>query len=192
MNPVEIRRVEHFDEPAFTEMVGAILHDPDRRLVIERLFGTSSAPSTPSAAQHVRVGAFEGDTLVGWSHAWLLPGTALYVGNSAVRPDRRRAGIYTRLVEAVEQEARALGCMRVESHHRAANSAVLIAKLKAGYTIVGSEFAAEMGLLLKMCKYLDPRRDAVFQARLGTVEGVLRAFGDGGAKLTGPAERPPG
>jgi ribosomal protein S18 acetylase RimI-like enzyme len=177
MNTVEIRRVESFGEPAFTEMVFAILHDPDRRVVGERLFGTGGTQSTKSGAHQVRVGAFEGDALIGWSHAWLLPGGILYVGNSGVRPDRRQQGVYTRLVAAIEAEARALGCQRVDSHHRAGNSAVLIAKLKAGYTIVGTEFSVEMGLLLKMCKYLEPRRDALLQARLGIIEGVVRAFG---------------
>lgn len=187
MQSVEIRTVERFEEPAFTEMVGAILHDPDRRVVGERLFGTSHRP-IDSGAHQVRVGAFEDGALVGWSHAWLLPGGVLYVGNSGVRADRHQRGIYTQLVEAVEREARELGCSRVESHHRAANSAVLIAKLKAGYTIAGSEFTAEMGLLLKMCKYLDPRRDAVFQARLGSVEGVVRHF-DAGLREGGRQDR---
>lgn len=177
MNGIEIRSVERFEEPLFTEMVDAILHDPDRRAVGNLLFGENRTPPPPSGAQQVRVGAFEGDVLVGWSHAWLLPGGILYVGNSGVRPEHRERGVYTALVAAIEQEARALGCLRVESHHRAGNSAVLIAKLKAGYTIIGTELSAEMGLLLKMCKYLDPRREAVFQARLGTIEGVLRRFG---------------
>lgn len=177
MKTIEIRSVERFEEPAFTEMVNAILHDSDRRVVGERLFGSSGTEPAKSGARQVRVGAYEGGALIGWSHAWVLPGGVLYVGNSGVRPDRRQTGVYTRLVAGVEDEARALGCLRVESHHRAGNSAVLIAKLKAGYTIVGTEFSAEMGLLVKMCKYLEPRREAVFHARLGTVEGVVRHFG---------------
>ena len=182
MSPsISIRTVERFEEPEFTGLVNQLLHDPDRREVAERLFGAPGAAtaSTPSGAQHVRVGAFAGERLVGWSHAWLVPGGQLYVSNSAIVPEHRRQGIYTRLVEAIEGEARALGCLRVESHHRAANSAVLIAKLKAGYTIVGTEFSAEMGLLVKMARQLDGRRDAVFQARVGMVEGAARFFAQG-------------
>ncbi|GAB2594850.1 hypothetical protein GCM10027034_30200 [Ramlibacter solisilvae] len=182
-DPIEItiRSVDRFEEPAFTRMLDAILHDPDRQIVRERLFGTTASAPTKSGAHQVRVGAFEGDVLVGWSHGWLLPGEVLHVGNSGVLPEHRHRGVYKRLMAGIEEEARALGCSRVESHHRAANNAVLIAKLKAGYTIIGSEFSAEMGLLLKMCKYLDPRREAVFVARLGTVEGVLRRFGTSSA-----------
>lgn len=177
--PITVRAVERFEEPAFTELLDTLLHDPDRRQVGGHLFGQDRPAPLASAAQQVRIGAFDGDTLVGWSHAWLLPGGQLYVGNSAVRAEYRRQGVYTSLMAAVENEARALRCLRVESHHRAENSAVLIAKLKAGYTIVGSEFTAEMGLLLKMAKVLDPRRDAVFRARLGTLEATVRGFGPG-------------
>lgn len=175
-DPITIRSVDRFAEPAFTDLVNRLLHDPDRRAVGERLFGPPEAPPTPSQAQQVRVGAYRGDTLVGWSHAFLAPGWVLYVFNSAVEHEYRRQGLYMRLVAAIEEEARALHCLRIESHHRAANSAVLIAKLKAGYTIVGTEFVCEMGLLVKMSKHLDARRDAVFQARAGVLEGTARFF----------------
>ena len=174
---ISLRTVERFAEPAFTELVDRLLHDPDRRAVNERLFGAPGVAPPPSQARQVRIGAFDGDTLVGWSHAFLAPGGLLYVANSAVEPAFRRRGLYTRLVAAMEAEALALQCLRIESHHRAANSAVLIAKLKAGYTIVGTEFAPEMGLLVKMSKQLDARRDAVFQARAGVLEGTARFFG---------------
>ena len=176
MKNFTIRTVEQFEEPAFTGMVNAILHDPDRQAAKARLFGTHRPSPAPSGALQVRVGAYEEERLIGWSHAWLQPGGTLYVSNSGVQPDRRQQGVYNSLVAAMEEQARSLGCMRIESHHRAGNNAVLIAKLKAGYTIIGSEFSAEMGLLLKMCKYLDPHRDVLFHARAGTVEGVMRFF----------------
>lgn len=77
----------------------------------------------------------------------------------------------------MEEAARAFGCGRIESQHRAANTAILIAKLKAGYVIVGTEFTGEMGLLVKLSKQLMPQRDALFHARAGTLEGAARYFG---------------
>ena len=177
--PIELRVVERFAEPAFTELVDRLLHDPDRLAVGEEFFGLTGPKPTATQAQQVRIGAFSGDTLVGWSHAVLAHGGSLYVSNSAVEPEYRRQGLYTKLMAAMEEQARAMGCLRIESHHRAANSAVLIAKLEAGYTIVGTEFSGEMGLLVKMSKQLHPRRDAAFQARSGTIEGAARFFGRG-------------
>jgi ribosomal protein S18 acetylase RimI-like enzyme len=176
-HPITLRTVERFAEPMFTELVNVLLHDADRLAVRECLFGAAGPKPVPSQAQQVRVGAFDGEALVGWSHAYLQQGGTLYVANSAVAPDYRRRGLYTRLVAAMEQEAKALGCFRIESHHRASNPAVLIAKLKAGYTIIGTEFSMEMGLLLKMSKQLDATRQEVFEARAGVVEGSVRFFG---------------
>ena len=177
MAEITLRTVEKFAEPEFTGLVNQLLHDPDRVEVMQRLFGPPGTPPVASQAQQVRVGAFDGERLVGWSHAFLAPGGLLYVANSAVHPEYRRQGLYTRLVAAIEDEARALRCLRVESHHRTANAAVLIAKLKAGYVVTGTEFSTEMGLLVKLCKHLDAARDAVFHARAGVVEGSVRFFG---------------
>ncbi|MFL6693960.1 MAG: GNAT family N-acetyltransferase [Ramlibacter sp.] len=173
---ITIRAVDRFEEPAFTALVNEVLHDPDRRRISELYFGPSGPPPAKSGAQQVRVGAFAGEALVGWCHAWLQPGGTLYAANSGVVAAYRRLGVYTQLVAAVEQQALALGCLRIQSHHRAANNAVLIAKMKAGYTIVGTESTLEMGLLLKMGKELDPRRAEVFRARAGTLEETARFF----------------
>ncbi len=88
--------------------------------------------------------------LVGLSHGHLPQAGVLYVSN-------------------MEEPARAFGCARIESHHRATNNAVLIAKLRAGYVIVGTEFTGEMGLLVKLSKQLLPQRDAMFHARAGAL-----------------------
>jgi GNAT superfamily N-acetyltransferase len=175
--PIALRTVDKFDEPGFTDLVDEVLHDPDRRDVMQRLYGADGPKPVASGALQVRIGAFDGDLLVGWTHGYLQVGGLLYAANSGVRPGYQRQGIYTRLVAALEDEARALHCLRIGSHHRAANSAVLIAKMKAGYTIVGTEFNGDIGLLVKMVKHLDPRRDEVFLARVGMVEATARLFG---------------
>lgn len=173
---VTLRTVTRFPEPAFTAMVDRLLHDPDNREVAERFFGPPATARTASDAQQVRIGAFAGETLVGWSHGFLPQAGVFHVSSSAVEPAFRRQGIYTQLVAAMEEAARALGCNRIESHHRTANVAVLIAKMKAGYTIVGTEFRADMGLLVKLARQLDRGRDALFQARSGHLEGAARFF----------------
>jgi GNAT superfamily N-acetyltransferase len=173
---IMIRTVDRFAEPAFTELVSRLLHDPDRREVGQRLFGSQRVAPAASQALQVRIGASIGEILVGWSHAFLAPVGILYVSDSGVEHAHRRQGLYTRLIAAMEAEARTLHCLRIESHHRAANNAVLIAKLKADYTIVGTEFTCEMGLLVKMSKQLDSMRDTAFHARAGVVEGTARFF----------------
>lgn len=173
---IELRSVESFPEPAFTDLVDRLLHDPDRRSLGRLFLGPAGTPPTASHAQQVRIGAFAGETLVGWSHGHLPQAGVFCVSSSAVDEPYRHKGVYTRLVAAMEDAARTLGCGRIESHHRAANTPVLIAKLKAGYLIVGTEFTDEMGLLVKLSKQLAPQRHALFHARAGTLEGAARYF----------------
>jgi GNAT superfamily N-acetyltransferase len=183
--PITLRTVEKFPEPEFTALVNRLLHDPDRAVIGPRLFQTLATPPTPTQAQQVRIGAYAGDVLIGWSHAFNLQGGVMYVGSSAVEPEFRRQGVYTRLVGAMEEEARALGCFQIESHHRTGNADVLIAKLKLGYLVVGTEFTVNMGVLVKLSKQLEPSRHAVFAARSGVVEGSVRFFDAACAKVEG-------
>lgn len=176
---IEIRVVDSFAEPAFTELVNAVFDDAQRAAIMERL----CPPPQLAAAlplHRVRIGAFDGEALVGWSHGWREPGGQLYVASSAVLPPYQRQGVYTRLLAAIEAQALALGCRRVTSHQRADNSPVLIAKLKAGYVICGMEFSTEMGLLAKLARDLDPDRAALFAARIAGIQDS--AHGGGGRR----------
>lgn len=166
---IDIRPVERFDEPEFTDLLAQVFDDRERAQAMQELLGDEAAVRAKVAVDRVRIGAFAGEQLVGWSVGWLQPGGVLYVGNSAVLPPWRRRGIYAQLMAAIEQRAIELGCQQVASSHRAANAPVLIAKLRAGYVICGTEFSLEMGLLVKMVKHLGPERERAFDARIGSV-----------------------
>jgi GNAT superfamily N-acetyltransferase len=169
---IDLRNVERFEEPAFTGLVDEVFGEVRRKALMQRLCPAPPGwPQVPAPPVHrVRIGAFAGERLVGWSHGWRDPGRQLYVANSAVLPGYRRQGLYTRLIAAVEAQALALGCDRVVSHHVADNSAVLIAKLKAGYVIAGTEFSDEMGLLVKLVHHLTEGRRALFASRIAPVD----------------------
>ncbi len=176
---IDIRVVDSFAEPAFTQLVNAVFADAQRVAIMERLCPRPVVAAAVLPLHRVRVGAFAGEALVGWSHGWREPGGQLCVASSAVLPQYRRQGIYTRLLAAIQEQALALGCHRVTSHQRADNSAVLIAKLKAGYVICGMEFSSEMGLLAKLARDLDPARHALFAARIAAIQASAHARGDG-------------
>lgn len=171
---IDIRVVDVFAEPAFTELVNLVFDDAQRVAAMERLCPRPLA-ATALPLHRVRIGAFDGADLVGWSHGWREAGGQLYVASSAVLPPYRRQGVYTRLLAAIEEQALGLGCHRVTSHQRADNSAVLIAKLKAGYVICGMEFSSEMGLLAKLARDLDPARRALFTARIAGIQASAHA-----------------
>jgi ribosomal protein S18 acetylase RimI-like enzyme len=151
---IDIAFVNQFEEPLFTQLVEQLFGEGSRRVFMESLAPSPPHPKGAPQVQRIRAGAFSSGRLIGWTHGWFEPGRHFYVANSAVLPQFRRRGVYTRLMSVLEERLRAEGCVRICSQHQADNSAVLIAKLKSGFVITGMEFSAEMGLLVKLVRHL--------------------------------------
>jgi GNAT superfamily N-acetyltransferase len=113
----------------------------------------------------VRIGAFREDALVAWSVGWFEREGAFYMANSAVLPEHRRKGLYSEMVRRCIDEARKGGAATVRSRHVAANSAVLMAKLKLGFFITGGEYSEEFGYLVRMTYFLQEERLKLFLSR---------------------------
>jgi ribosomal protein S18 acetylase RimI-like enzyme len=168
---IRVAIVELFSEPEFTEAAERIFGDAARKVLMEAHVGSKemqriaalrkSLPPPP----RLRIGAFDGDRLVGWTSGWHEPGGVFYVTNSAVLPEYRRQGIYTRLARAITEEAALRGCHSVYSKHIATNNAVLIAKLRLGFVITGMEFSEELGLLVRLSYAVSPGRSRLFAER---------------------------
>ena len=79
--------------------------------------------------------------------------------NSGVAIAERRNGVYSQLVRAVLTHVQSQGYIAVRSLHVAANSPVIIAKLRLGFHISGFEYSEVYGPLVQL-KYLvgEPRR----------------------------------
>jgi len=118
-------------------------------------------------SERLRIGAFDGEKLVGYTSGWFEVGGRFYIGSSAVHEAYRRQGVYTRLMREVEAAVRARGGLAISSQHVATNNAVLIAKLRLGYVIVGTEYSEQMGLLVRLVLNLNPARAALYAQRVG-------------------------
>ena len=170
---IDIRQVDIFDEVALQAIAEPIFGDAARQQHLKDLIGPEAAQrhaalrqSLPKA-ERIRIGAFAGERLVGYSQGWFEPGGNFYIGSSAVDRDLRRQGVYTRLLTAIEQAVRERGGITISSQHVATNNAVLIAKLKLGYVIAGTEYVDAMGLLVRLVLHLTVERAALFAARTG-------------------------
>jgi len=173
---VEIRQVETFDEAASLALTEPIFGDAARQKYMRELIGpeaeeraTALRASLPKP-ERIRLGAFDGERLVGLSSGWFEVGGNFYIGLSAVDPTYRRQGLYTRLLNTIEQGVRERGGLLISSQHVATNNAVLIAKLKLGYVIAGTEYLDQMGLLVRLVLQLSPERRALFASRVGTLK----------------------
>ena len=117
----------------------------------------------------IRIAAFDGERFVGCSSGWFEAGGNFYIGLSAVDPAFRQQGIYTRMLQAMAQAVRERGGLVISSQHVATNNAVLIAKLKLGYVVAGTEYVEQMGLLVRLVLQLTDARRALFAERTGTL-----------------------
>lgn len=80
---------------------------------------------------------YDGDTVAGWSYGDMHDAETYFMSNSAILPDYRRQGIYSGFLSQFLNYLRELGYERVTSTHQPNNSAVIMAKLKAGFVLSG-------------------------------------------------------
>ena len=173
---VELRQVETFDEAAFAALTEPIFGNDARQRYLRELVGSEADDRNKALREslpkpeRIRIGAFDGEQLIGCSSGWFeFGGGKFYIGLSAVAPAYRQQGIYTRLLNTIEQTVRGRGGLQISSQHVATNNAVLIAKLRLGYVIAGTEYDEQMGLLVRLVLQLMPERRALFAARTGTL-----------------------
>lgn len=168
--------VNRFEEPLFSELSTQIFGRTDIAP-----FGDSATNSSVSkgtggceSTHHdsvIRLGAFEGTQLIGWSCGWFERGAILYMANSAVVPWWRRRGVYSALVSRMIRLATDARCGLVRSRHATFNQPVLVAKLKLGFVITGTEYSEELGLLVRMSYFATEQRRREFEVRAGPAAG---------------------
>jgi hypothetical protein len=85
--------------------------------------------------------------------------------NSGVAASERRSGVYSQLVVAVLRHAESQGCTIVRSLHVAANTPVIIAKLRLGFQISGFEYSEVYGPLVQLKYLVNEARRTLYKAR---------------------------
>jgi ribosomal protein S18 acetylase RimI-like enzyme len=111
--------------------------------------------------------AYDGERIIGWSICGQRKESDLNMGNSAVLPEYRRQGVYSRLLENIILQATKDGFQEITSHHHCTNSDVIIAKLKAGFLISGFEIDDKFGTLVRLSYFTNKDRERLFRFRVG-------------------------
>jgi hypothetical protein len=117
----------------------------------------------------LNLGLYFNNEFVGWS--WGLQETAetFYMCNSAVFTEHRKKGLYTALMKSVVREASAQGFQRIYSRHVLTNNAILIAKLKEGFSLTHFELSDHFGVLAHLTYYPKELRRKVLDFRSGEI-----------------------
>jgi GNAT superfamily N-acetyltransferase len=168
---VSICFVERFPEPAFAELqreVFAPLESPSPEFAaaVRAEHSASGSVDPGRFPPMVRFGAFLDEQLVGWSYGWFERPDIFYMANSGVLPSHRRLGVYSQLVGAIVEHAQSHGAGTVHSRHSVLNTPVIIAKLKLGFVIAGTNLSEHLGLQVQLVRHASTARADVFHNRV--------------------------
>lgn len=118
----------------------------------------------------INLGVFDKDKLIGWSWGFQESPAKYYMCNSAIIPEYRRKGLYTKLIKEVLLKAKEYGFQEIYSRHTATNNAVIIPKLKAGFKITSMEISDMFGTLIHLSYHTNKTRNKIFEYRVGQLK----------------------
>lgn len=165
--------VDNFDESLFAELNQRVYFDDFPSIDMQRVLSDQEKDRERELKARLkervvlRIAVYCEGALIGWSVGWQDTGNMFYMANSAVLPEHRRQGIYAELLAAVLRITKEEGFQVVHSNHVAANNAVIIPKLKAGFVMTGMEIIEWVGLTVKMAFYHHPVRHDIYRYRVG-------------------------
>ena len=169
MNEISFRVLDKFPEPAFSVLAAEAFSDYETSELLTDVLNAEAAVRSKSltAANDgaLRIGAFRGDSLVGWTLARSQGEGHIHMINSGVAPAHRDQGVYSKLVELVIEHSRSHGYVDIQSRHAANNNAVIVAKLKQGFFVSGFEYSEVYGPLVRLTFLLGELRRTLHKTR---------------------------
>jgi hypothetical protein len=159
------------------EKYRAKVFDDDHSYVVRDVLNESELSSidelkkTCSSILKICLAAFdENDEFVGWSWGFQENSTTFYMCNSGVVEGHRREGVYQGLVNKVLEITSEKGFQIIYSRHCATNNAVIIPKLKTGFTISKMEMSDRFGVLIHLHYYTNKTRRKIMDYRAGQLK----------------------
>lgn len=178
MIDIAYRLVDEFPEPAFTSLLDEAFSDYEASDLLSEVARQEAAARTgmrpADLGEALRIGAFRGESLVGWTFAQPEGSSHLYMVNSGVAAAERRAGVYSELVRRVIEHARAQGFVAIMSRHAAGNNAVIVAKLKLGFFVSGFEYSEVYGPLVRLTYLVGDLRRSLYRTRSSPIRRAKR------------------
>ena len=105
--------------------------------------------------------------VAGWTVGMQENAESFNMINSAVLPEYRGRGLYTRMLEITMKKVIDKGYQKICSRHNMLNSKVILAKLKKGFVITGLELNDFAGSLVQLTYFTNPTRKKAMEFRSG-------------------------
>jgi len=173
MNDIVLRPLEEAPPAELASLQSAAFSDFVQSPQLAEVLASESAGRFHAASPQVHapfgLAAFRGEVLVGWSQGYREGTNQFYVLKSGVTSAERRKGVYTLLVKALLVHAESQGYSTVRSRHTAANTAVIIAKLKLGFQVSGFEYSEVYGPLVQLTYLVGEARRKLYSTRAAPI-----------------------
>jgi hypothetical protein len=140
--PVNVRVVDQYDDAVFKDLVRRNLESGDLFIPAWE-YQTAGDSTFQLTARQVRIGAFDGDRLIGLSCGGAWSKSRFVMNMSLVERDYRGQGIYGRMLALMLAETKEFD--EVDSWHQIFNNSIIATKLKRGFHIVGMDHSLMVG-----------------------------------------------
>lgn len=144
---IDIKLVETIDENQFRDMVHRNLESAVQ-FIPEWEFATAGDQEYSRKSNQIRVGAFDGDALVGFSVGRAASKNRFTMEISLVEPEYRKRGIYSRMLQLMLDETKIYD--EVDSYHQLFNNPIIRLKLAHEFYIVGIDQSILLGPRVRM------------------------------------------
>lgn len=105
----------------------------------------------------------ESGKIIGWSQGEMEDFETFYMRNTGILPKHQMKNIYSSFLTQFLLYLKELGYQRVSSNHAYGNQQIINSKMKQGFVIVGTEIHDRWGNMVKLVKYLNPKREKQFK-----------------------------
>lgn len=104
----------------------------------------------------------QGNKTIGWCYGEMEDFETFYMRNTGILPQYQNHGIYQEFLCTFFKYLKELGYQKISGQHNLSNSRIISLKMKLGFIVVGTENHDRWGSLVKLVKFLDPKREKIF------------------------------
>ena len=167
MSDITVKFVEDYDEAIYQKLVEQNLEGTGVFIPPWEISTNTGDPDFKTNAQKIRVGAFHEDRLVGLSWGASESKSRFHQHISLVAPEYRRQGIYSKMLLKMLELTSEYD--EVDSSHQLFNNAVIQAKLKHDFYIIGIDQSVMIGPRLKMRYFHNKTLLNLMRFRVGVI-----------------------
>lgn len=161
---IEYKIVDEFPKEIFDELVKRNLED-NGFFIRSWDYYFEGDQSYRAEAKSVRIGAYDGDKLIGLSFGRSENKNRFMMNISLVEAEYRKQGVYSKLLEMMLDQTREFD--EIDSFHHLFNNKIIRLKLKYGFRIIGTDQTTMLGPRVRLRYFNNKKLLEIMEFRVG-------------------------